>query len=88
TTLTFAFSRAIARELKSGDEIITTALDHDANVAPWKALEELGMHVHKLDFDPRDCTLKMEQFESLLNKKTKLVAVGYASNAVGTINDV
>lgn len=88
TSLTFHVSRSIGRDLKSGDEIILTRLDHDANVAPWLALEEKGVTIKFLDFHPEDCTLAYEEFESLLSAKTKLVAVGYASNAVGTINDV
>jgi len=88
TTLTFTISRAIGRELGPGDEIIVTRLDHDANIAPWLALEEKGVVVRHADFNPADCTLDMEGLERLLNERTRLVAVGYASNAVGTINDV
>jgi cysteine desulfurase family protein (TIGR01976 family) len=86
TTLTFAFSRALAREWKAGDEVITTVLDHDANVAPWLALEEQGIVVHRVGIHQRDCTLNLEDLRSKLNARTKLVAAGYASNAVGTIN--
>ena len=88
TTLTFALSRSIGRELKQGDEIIVTQLDHDANVAPWRALEECGAVVHTADMRIEDCTLDLDQLYELINDRTKLVAVGYASNAVGTINDV
>jgi cysteine desulfurase family protein (TIGR01976 family) len=88
TTLTFAVSRAIGRELGPGDEIVVTRLDHDANVAPWRALEERGVTVREVDVDVEDCTLDWADFESKVNARTKLVAVGYASNAVGTINDV
>jgi len=88
TTLTFALSRSIGRELKAGDEVIVTQLDHDANVAPWRALEELGVIVHTAPMRVEDCTLDMDGLYSLLSERTKLVAVGYASNAVGTINDV
>jgi cysteine desulfurase family protein (TIGR01976 family) len=88
TTLTFAFSRSIGRELKQGDEIIVTQLDHDANVAPWRALEERGAIVHTADIHVEDCTLNLDHLYSLLSERTKVVAVGYASNAVGTINDV
>ena len=88
TTLTFAMSRAIARELKPGDEIIVTNLDHDANVAPWRALEEQGAVIRVADIHPEDCTLDMEDLLGLLNEHTKLVAVGFASNSVGSINDV
>lgn len=88
TSLTFHVSRSIGRDLKAGDEIILTRLDHDANVAPWLTLEEKGVRIKFLDFHPEDCTLAYDEFERLLSAKTKLVAVGYASNAVGTINEV
>jgi cysteine desulfurase family protein (TIGR01976 family) len=88
TTLTFAFARALGRELKSGDEIVTTTLDHDANVAPWRALEENGIVVHQADIRPADCTLDMDDLRRKISARTKLVAVGYAANAVGTVNDV
>jgi cysteine desulfurase family protein (TIGR01976 family) len=88
TTLTFATSRALARSWSAGDEVIVTRLDHDANVAPWVALEEQGIAVHHCDFHPEDCTLDLDHLASLLSRKTRLVAVGHASNAVGTINPV
>jgi cysteine desulfurase family protein (TIGR01976 family) len=88
TSLTFALSRAIGRELQAGDELVVTRLDHDANVAPWRALEERGVVVREVDIDVEDCTLDMANFAAQINERTKLVAVGYASNAVGTINDV
>ena len=88
TTLTFALSRAIARELNADDEIVITLLDHDANFSPWKALEERGVKIRVVDFDVRDCTLKMDELRAAINSKTRVVAVGYAANAVGTINDV
>lgn len=89
TSLTFALSRTLAREFEPDDEIIVTHLDHDANITPWTILaEERGCHVRWLDFDVEDCTLRLDQLETLLSDRTKLVAVGYASNAVGTINPV
>ena len=88
TTLTFALSRAIGRELHNGDEVVITRLDHDANVAPWRALEERGAVVRSVDISAEDCTLDMEDVRRKINERTKVVAVGYASNAVGTINDV
>jgi cysteine desulfurase family protein (TIGR01976 family) len=88
TTITFALARAIARELKAGDEIVVTTLDHDANVAPWRALEERGMVVRQADIREEDCTLDLEDLKRKISEKTKLVAVGYASNIVGTINPV
>jgi cysteine desulfurase family protein (TIGR01976 family) len=88
TTITFALARAIGRELKAGDEIVVTTLDHDANVAPWRALEEKGVVVQQVDIREADCTLDMEDLKHKISSKTKLVAVGYASNMVGTINPV
>lgn len=88
TSLTFMLSRSIGRTLQPGDEIILTTLDHAANVAPWQALEDQGAIIRCVDIHPEDCTLNLAQFEQLLNPRTRLVAVGYASNAVGTINDV
>jgi cysteine desulfurase family protein (TIGR01976 family) len=88
TTLTYAISRAIGRELGPGDEIVLTLLDHDANFSPWKALEEKGVTIRAAAFNPADCTLDMRDLASKITSRTRLVAVGYASNAVGTINDV
>ena len=89
TTLTFAMSRAIGRTLQPGDEIVVTALDHDANVAPWLALaEDRGCVVQMADVNLDTCTLDMDDLRAKITPRTKVVAVGYASNAVGTINDV
>ncbi len=88
TSLTFSLSRSLGRELKPGDEIVLTYLDHDANFAPWKALEETGAVIRVADFRREDCTLDFDELLGLINHKTKIVAVGYASNAVGSINDV
>ena len=88
TTITYAISRAIARELKPGDEILLTTLDHDANYSPWKALEEKGVVIRQVDIRESDCTLDLDDLKSKLNENTRLVAVGYASNSVGTINPV
>ena len=88
TTITFALSRAIARELQPGDEILLTTLDHDANFSPWAALAEKDVVIRKVDIRESDCTLDLDDLKSKLNAKTKLVAVGYASNIVGTINPV
>jgi cysteine desulfurase family protein (TIGR01976 family) len=88
TTLTFALSRSIGRELGPGDEILLTHLDHDANVSPWRALEERGVTIRFVEIDQRDCTLNMADLAQKLNSRTRVVAVGYASNAIGTINDV
>lgn len=88
TTLTFAFSRAIGKTLQPGDEIVVTTLDHDANVAPWLALQEHGVVIRTVDVHLEDVTLNMEDMQAKISERTKLVALGYASNAVGTINDV
>ncbi len=88
TSLTFTLSRAIGRELAPGDEVIVTRLDHDANRAPWLALAERGVTVHEIDFDPVDCTLRLDDLAARLNERTKVVAIGYASNAVGTVNPI
>jgi cysteine desulfurase family protein (TIGR01976 family) len=88
TTITFAISRAIGQELKPGDEILLTTLDHDANFAPWKALEEKGAVIRQVDIREEDCTLDLDDLRNKLSEKTKIVAVGYASNAVGSINPV
>lgn len=88
TTLTFAVSRAMARNWGQGDEIIVTRLDHDANITPWLALAARGIRIQWVDINLEDCTLNMADLERLINPKTKLVAIGYASNAVGTVNNV
>jgi len=88
TTLTFAISRAIGRELGPGDEILLTHLDHDANVSPWRALEERGVTIRFAEINPDDCTLNLADLAQKISSRTRVVAVGYASNAVGTINDV
>ena len=88
TSLTYAMSMAIGRDLGPGDEIVVTLLDHDANFSPWKALEEKGVIVRAAKFKPVDCTLDMADLARQITDHTRLVAVGYASNAVGTINDV
>jgi len=88
TTITFSIARSIGRELSAGDEIVLTTLDHDANFSPWKALEEKGVIIRQVDIREEDCTLDLDDLKNKLSSKTKLVAVGYASNAVGTINPV
>ncbi len=89
TTLTLAVSRALGRDLRPGDEIVVTRLDHDANVAPWLAVaEDRGATVRWVDVNEEDGTLDLDGLGSLLGPATRLVAVGLASNAIGTINDV
>ncbi|MBN1452382.1 MAG: cysteine desulfurase-like protein [Anaerolineales bacterium] len=89
TTLTLHISRSLARRLNPGDEIVVTRLDHDANISPWLLVaEDRGCKVTWVDFDVEDCTLKLDDFEKALERKPKIVAFGYASNATGTINPV
>jgi len=88
TTLTFALSRAIGRELRPGDEIVVTRLDHDANVSPWLALQERGVTVRYVDIQVPECTIDMSDFQRQLTPRTRLVAITHASNAVGTIPDL
>jgi cysteine desulfurase family protein (TIGR01976 family) len=89
TTLTLHLSRSIAATMEPGDEIVVTALDHEANVGPWRsAAADRGITVRTLDVDLADCTLDLEALDGLLGPKTRLVAFGWASNAVGTINPV
>src|SRR5579863_10300765 len=89
TTLTLSISRSLARTLQPGDEIVVTRLDHDANVAPWLLIaEDRGCQVRWVEIHEADCTLDMEDMGRQITERTKIVAVGYASNAVGTINDV
>jgi cysteine desulfurase family protein (TIGR01976 family) len=89
TTLNFALTRAAARELARGDEVIVTRLDHDANVAPWLELaRDLGLVVRFADVREEDCTLDLADLEAQLTERTRVVAFPWASNAVGTIVDV
>lgn len=89
TSLTLAASRALAREWRVGDEVVVTRLDHDANVAPWMlAAEDRGAVVRKLDIDPATGRHRLDLLPGLLGPRTRLVAVGGASNALGTLNDV
>src|SRR5258708_797947 len=75
TTLTFAISRAIGRELGPGDEILVTRLDHDANVSPWLALEERGVTIRWAEINDDDCTLDMADLASKINSTTRLLAI-------------
>lgn len=89
TSLTFNVSRALAAWLQPGDTIVVTNLDHDANISPWlRVAEDRNCHVRWVDINPADGTLDQEDFNAALELKPKLVAFGYASNALGTINPV
>jgi len=89
TSLTMALSRALAQTWDPGDEIVLSRLEHDANFSPWLlAARDREVTVRYVDINPDDCTLRIDQYADLLNDRTRLVAVGCASNAVGTINPV
>ncbi|MBW8876440.1 MAG: cysteine desulfurase-like protein [Acidobacteria bacterium] len=87
TTLNFSLSHALAREMKEGDEIVITQLEHEANRAPWLALQERGIAVREVALRP-DGTLDPEDFARQVTERTRLVAVVMASNALGTVTDV
>ncbi|RMG80196.1 MAG: cysteine desulfurase-like protein [Bacteroidetes bacterium] len=87
TTLNFALSRAIGRILQPGDEVLITQLDHEANRQPWLSLREKGIIVREIKIQP-DGRLNYDDFRQKLNERTRLVAMGYASNIFGTVNDV
>ncbi len=89
TTLTMHVARSITATMAPGDEIVVSGLDHEANVGPWRsAAADRGVTVQTIDIRPDDVTLDIEHFDTLLHARPKLVAFGYASNAVGTINPV
>ena len=89
TSLTFHLARALGRDFNAGDEIIITELDHHANVDTWRSLEkERGVKFRVVPMDIESGTLEFGELENLLNKQTKLLAIGAASNAIGTISDV
>jgi cysteine desulfurase family protein (TIGR01976 family) len=89
TTLTLHFSRCLGKQFKTGDEIILSRMDHDANVAPWLLLaDDLGLVVRWLDFDPETYEFPADALTKVLNSKTKLLAMGMASNCTGTVHDV
>ena len=89
TSLTFHVSRSIGATMEPGDEIVVTILDHEGNVGPWKAIAaDRGLVVRTVDIRTGDVTLDLDTLDAALGPRTKLVAVGWASNAVGTINPV
>lgn len=87
TTLNFSLSRAIERVLNPGDEILITQLDHESNRGPWLALRNRGIVVREVKLLP-DGTLDYEDFKNKITERTRLVAMGYAANIFGTVNDV
>src|SRR5438552_4868321 len=89
TTLTLHVSRSIVATMEPGDEIIVTGLDHEANVGPWRSAGgDRGLRIRTLGVDLADCTLDLDDLDRLIGPRTKLVAVGRASNAAGTINPI
>ncbi|MBI5955257.1 MAG: cysteine desulfurase-like protein [Chloroflexi bacterium] len=89
TTLTLHISRSISREWKEGDEIVVTRLDHDANVTPWVlAAQDRGVKVNWVNFDVEEGTLNLDEMQKALERKPRLLALGYAANSLGTINPV
>jgi len=88
TTLNFALSQALVREMKPGDKVLITEIDHEGNRGPWEQLRDRGIIVEEIAFDTEKCVLDFEDLKRRLTPGTKLVAVNYASNAVGTITDV
>jgi cysteine desulfurase family protein (TIGR01976 family) len=89
TSLTLHFSRCLARHFKRGDEIVLSRMDHDANVAPWLLLaEDMGLAVRWLDFDPDTYEFPEDALTRVLSKRTRLLAMGMASNCTGTVHDV
>ena len=89
TTLTFAVSRALGRDTRPGDEVVVTRLDHDANVAPWLMMaEDRGATVRWIELAEDRATLDLDALDELLGPRTRVVAIGMASNALGTVTDV
>jgi cysteine desulfurase family protein (TIGR01976 family) len=89
TTLTFHASRSIGATLSPGDEVIVTVLDHEANVSPWQLMAaDRGAIIRTIEIREDDGTLDLDDFDRKLTDRTKLVAIGYASNAIGTVNPV
>ncbi len=88
TTLTLLLAQGIARTLRPGDEVLITELDHEGDRGPWQLLSDRGIVVREAPVDLETCTIDWDGWQALLNEKTRLVAMGYASNATGTVNDV
>lgn len=89
TTLTLHFSRCLGKQFKAGDEIVLSRMEHDANVAPWLLLaDDLGLVVRWMDFDPETYEFPVDALSKVLSSKTKLLAMGMASNCTGTVHDV
>ena len=88
TTMTLLLAQAVGRELSPGDEILVTQLDHEANRGPWDQLGDGGIVIREAPINLETCTIDWPALEELVGERTRVVAVGHASNAVGTVNDV
>jgi cysteine desulfurase family protein (TIGR01976 family) len=88
TTLNFLLARSLVRDLKEGDEVVVTELDHEANRGPWISLQDRGVVVREVPVDTATCALDWNAFERMVNERTRIVAAVWANNAVGTVNDV
>jgi cysteine desulfurase family protein (TIGR01976 family) len=89
TTLAFMLSRSLGPQLREGDEILVSRMEHDANVTPWRLMAaERGLTVRVLDFDPATCRYDLGQLDGLLSSRTRFAAMSFASNLTGTVNDV
>jgi cysteine desulfurase family protein (TIGR01976 family) len=88
TTLNFLLAHSLARDLNVGDEVVMTELDHEANRGPWISLQDRGVVVREVPVDTATCSLDWDAFEGIVNERTRIVAAVWASNAVGTVNDV
>ncbi len=88
TTLNFLLAHSLAQDLKSGDEVVITELDHEANRGPWLSLQERGVVVREVPVVAETCTLDWDAFAEIVNERTRIVAAGWANNAVGTVSDV
>jgi cysteine desulfurase family protein (TIGR01976 family) len=88
TTLNFLLAHSLAHDLREGDEVVVTAIDHEANRGPWISLQDHGVIIREVPVQADTCTLDWGAFERIVNERTRLVAVNWASNAVGTISDV
>lgn len=88
STNNFKLALALVRDMEKGDEVIITDLDHESNRSPWRHMEEKGIVVKRVAVNPEDCTMNMDDYKEKLSDKTKVVALNWASNGVGTITDI
>lgn len=89
TALTFQIARSLGRDLQPGDEVVVTAMDHDGNISPWLSIaQDRGATVRIVPFDPATCRIDPAALDAVISDRTKIVAIGYASNVTGSVNDV